>query len=113
MRPLFPPSLLLFVGAATERLDVRAVKVFDVLYVKGKNGEGQALIGKSLWQRKKLLGELIKHKQGVIEIAECTSGSTTADIRRVLERIMDERCVPPSLSLFPPALPLETLSRHG
>ncbi|GAA5850871.1 hypothetical protein JCM9279_006224 [Rhodotorula babjevae] len=66
-------------------------KVFDVLYVKGKNGEGEALIGKSLWQRKKLLGDLITHKQGVIEIAECTSGSTTADIRNVLERIMDER----------------------
>ncbi|GAA5907954.1 hypothetical protein JCM8208_004007 [Rhodotorula glutinis] len=66
-------------------------KVFDVLYVKGKNGEGQALIGKSLWQRKKLLGELVKHKQGVIEIAECTSGSTTDDIRKTLERIMDER----------------------
>ncbi|TNY23188.1 ATP dependent DNA ligase domain-containing protein [Rhodotorula diobovata] len=66
-------------------------KVFDVLYVKGKNGEGQALIGKSLWQRKKLLSQLVRHKQGVIEIADCTKGSTTDDIRRTLERIMDER----------------------
>lgn len=63
-----------------------------MLYVKGKNGEGQALIGKSLWQRKKLLSQLVRHKQGVIEIADCTKGSTTDDIRRTLERIMDERC---------------------
>ncbi|BGP36353.1 DNA ligase (ATP) [Rhodotorula kratochvilovae] len=66
-------------------------KVFDILYLKGKGGEGQALLDKSLWQRKKLLGQLIKHKQGVMEIADCAKGSTAEDIREYLERIVEER----------------------
>ncbi|GAA5823391.1 hypothetical protein JCM3770_006850 [Rhodotorula araucariae] len=66
-------------------------KVFDILYLKGKGGEGQALIDKSLWQRKKLLGQLINYKQGVMEIADCAKGSTVDDIREYLMRIVEER----------------------
>lgn len=68
-----------------------AVKVFDILYIKGKGGKGTPLIEKSLWRRKHLLGQVITQKQGVMEIADCARGSSIDDIREYLQRILEER----------------------
>lgn len=70
-----------------------AVKVFDVLYIKGKGGEGQCLVEKPLWRRKLLLSRIIKDKTGIIEIADCAKASTKEEIHSFLVRILEERCV--------------------
>ncbi|GAA5981421.1 hypothetical protein JCM10908_004104 [Rhodotorula pacifica] len=66
-------------------------KVFDILYIKGKNGKGECLLDKSLWRRKLLLSQVIKHKTGVIEIADCAKASTKEEIHAFLVRILEER----------------------
>ncbi|GJN92108.1 hypothetical protein Rhopal_005137-T1 [Rhodotorula paludigena] len=66
-------------------------KVFDILFLKGKNGEGRALINHSLWQRKQMLARMITPKKGVIEIADCAKGKSVEDIREYLMRILEER----------------------
>ncbi|GAA6040368.1 hypothetical protein JCM8097_007579 [Rhodosporidiobolus ruineniae] len=66
-------------------------KVFDILYIKGKDKPAQPLLEKALWDRKQLLGRILKQKKGVIEIAECATGKTADDIRNYLTRILEER----------------------
>lgn len=66
-------------------------KVFDILYIKGKNGESQCLLDKPLWRRKLLLSQVIKHKTGVIEIADCAKAKSKQEIHAFLVRILEER----------------------
>ncbi|GAA5867873.1 hypothetical protein JCM3774_004706, partial [Rhodotorula dairenensis] len=66
-------------------------KVFDILYIKGKNGQSQCLLNKPLWRRKILLSQVIKPKTGVLEIADCAKASSKAEIHAFLVRILEER----------------------
>lgn len=66
-------------------------KVFDILYIKGKNGESQCLLDKPLWRRKLLLSQVIKQKTGVIEIADCAKAKSKQEIHAFLVRILEER----------------------
>ncbi|GAA6002791.1 hypothetical protein JCM10207_007683 [Rhodosporidiobolus poonsookiae] len=88
-------NLKTFALAKTEHIgkhDPRpCFKVFDILYIKGRNGAPQPLLEWSLWKRKKLLAEVLTEKKGIIEIADCATGKNVDEIRAYLGRILQER----------------------
>ncbi|BGP12433.1 DNA ligase (ATP) [Rhodosporidiobolus nylandii] len=88
-------SLKTFAKMRTENIhkgDPRpCFKVFDILYVKGKNGKPTPLLENALWDRKRLLAKILTPKKGVIEIADFTTGRNKDDIRDFLGRILEER----------------------
>ncbi|GAA5899174.1 hypothetical protein JCM5296_000357 [Sporobolomyces johnsonii] len=66
-------------------------KVFDILYLKAKNGESQSFLRVALWRRRAFLQTLFKPKKGVIELADYTRADSIAQIRDYLGRILEER----------------------
>ncbi|GAA5828242.1 hypothetical protein JCM11251_002654 [Rhodosporidiobolus azoricus] len=66
-------------------------KVFDILYIKGTSGTPQPLLHNALWDRKQLLHKVLKPIKGVIEIADCATGTSLEDIRDQLTRILEDR----------------------
>ncbi|GAA5924604.1 hypothetical protein JCM1841_003439 [Sporobolomyces salmonicolor] len=66
-------------------------KVFDILYLKAKNGESQSFLRVALWRRRAFLQTLFKPKKGVIELADYARADSIAQIREYLGRILEER----------------------
>lgn len=65
-------------------------KVFDVLYMRTTRG-AQSLLEVPLYKRKQLLQSIFTPKKAVLEFADTTKASTTAELKNFLERILEER----------------------
>ena len=61
-----------------------------MLYIRTTRG-GQSLLEVPLYKRKQLLESIFTPKPGVIEFADTTKASTTAELKGFLERILEER----------------------
>lgn len=66
------------------------------------------LLKTPLWNRKRILEQILKPKKGIIEIADCAKGKTTEDMRAYLERILEER----SVAFLPLSPFVEVLTRY-
>ncbi|KAK4057705.1 DNA ligase (ATP) [Microbotryomycetes sp. JL221] len=67
-------------------------KIFDVLWAKTyDNAEGKCFLNIPLWRRKHFLSSILTPKKGIIEIADCEKGTSTADLSSFLKRILEER----------------------
>lgn len=72
------------------------VKVFDVLYIKNKDGLVVSMLGDApypLKERKRILPQIFRQKQGVLEIADLVKASTARHISDYLKRIVETRLV--------------------
>lgn len=67
------------------------VRVFDVLYVKGRTGTSQSLVHKPLSARKAAMRQFFGEVKTRLEYAYETKGKTAEDIRTTLQRIVEER----------------------
>lgn len=95
-RPTTRPSAGRFVRAScparTEPvLRARAVRVFDVLYAKGKDNPAQNLLHKPLIARKKTLRHVFKEVPTRLECAYEVKGKTAEDIKTSLTKVLEER----------------------
>jgi hypothetical protein len=79
--------------AYADRHPPRAVKVFDVLYVKTQGGDPKCLLDVPLWMRKDFLSQVFTPQQGIMEIATVEKVSTVAHIADLLKRLLEERCI--------------------
>jgi hypothetical protein len=80
------PTLLFYID-----LTCVPVRVFDVLYLKGRDKDkGQSLIHFPLSERKRILQHIFKPLKGRFERVEYLTKQTSKDIQEALDTILDD-----------------------